>query len=69
MTNYAFFSAIEQVCIANPASKRPIFSELNFRPQEYLGCYFEKLEVRLQTKMITDKNNRWSAKLIVYRQK
>ena len=58
MTNYAFFSAIEQVCIAKPSSKRPIFSELNFRPQEYPGCYFWKAR-----SSFTDKNDhrqKWS---------
>ena len=69
MTNYAFSVQFGTFCVPKPTRQAPIFSELNFRHKNTRDVTFEKLEVRLQTKMITDKNDRWSAKLIVYRQK
>ena len=64
-----FSVQLSTFCVPKPTRQAPIFSELNFRHKNTRDVTFEKLEVRLQTKMITDKNDRWSAKLIVYRQK
>ena len=63
MTKYAFFSAIEHVCVPKPTRQASIFTELNFRHKNTRDVTFEKLD------SFTDKNDRWSAKLIVYRQK
>ena len=64
-----FSVQLSTFCVPKPTRQAPIFSELNSRHKNTRDVTFEKLEVRLQTKMITDKNDRWSAKLIVYRQK